>query len=132
MIRKEITRLLDVMFDGAAGPLVAHLADMRQVTIEDLREIERRLRQDRTQGTPGALKAGRMARTGDSLLRRPGRRRQGDDGNRRRAGRRLGCDGGPSLADHALLWCRCSSWGAWSVTRLTGSPAPSRGWGSSR
>jgi len=50
MIRKEITRLLEVMFDGAAGPLVAHLADMRQVTLEDLREIERRLGQD---GTPG-------------------------------------------------------------------------------
>jgi BlaI family penicillinase repressor len=53
MIHKEITRLLDVMFDGAAGPLVAHLADMRQVTVEDLREIERRLRQDRTPGARG-------------------------------------------------------------------------------
>jgi len=51
MIRKEITRLLDVMFDGSARPLVAHLADMRQVSIEDLKEIEQRLRGDRTQAS---------------------------------------------------------------------------------
>lgn len=53
MISKEIGRLLDAIFDGAAQPLVAHLADMRQVSIEDLKEIERRLRHDQTQGGPG-------------------------------------------------------------------------------
>ena len=53
MISKEIGRLLDAIFDGAAQPLVAHLADMRQVSIEDLKEIERRLRLDHTQGTSG-------------------------------------------------------------------------------
>ncbi len=42
MIRKEIRRFLDVAFDGAAAPLVAHLADMNAVSLEDLREIETR------------------------------------------------------------------------------------------
>ena len=52
MIRKEIRRFLDNLFDGSAGPLVAHLAEMNQVSLEDLAEIERRLRKtkkDRTQ-----------------------------------------------------------------------------------
>lgn len=40
MIRKEIRRFLDVAFDGAAAPLVAHLADMDEVSLEDLRLIE--------------------------------------------------------------------------------------------
>jgi predicted transcriptional regulator len=53
MIHKEISRLLDVVFDGAAQPLVAHLADTRQVTIEDLKEIERRLRRVGKQDSPG-------------------------------------------------------------------------------
>ena len=44
MIRKEIRRFLDVAFDGAAAPLVAHLADMDEVRLEDLREIEKRAR----------------------------------------------------------------------------------------
>jgi predicted transcriptional regulator len=43
MIRKEIRRFLDVLFDGSAAPLVAHLADMDAVSIEELREIERQL-----------------------------------------------------------------------------------------
>jgi BlaI family transcriptional regulator, penicillinase repressor len=41
IIRKEIRRLLDSLFDGAAPPLVSHLADMNALTVEDLREIER-------------------------------------------------------------------------------------------
>ena len=41
MIRKEIVRFLDSLFDGAAAPLVAHLAEMDAVSLEDLREIER-------------------------------------------------------------------------------------------
>jgi BlaI family penicillinase repressor len=43
MIRKEIRRFLEVAFDGAAAPLVSQLADMKEVTLEDLREIERQL-----------------------------------------------------------------------------------------
>jgi BlaI family penicillinase repressor len=40
MIQKEIRRLLDTFFDGSAAPLVAHLADMDAVSIEDVRELE--------------------------------------------------------------------------------------------
>lgn len=40
MIRKEIRRLLDTLFDGSARPLVSHLADMEDVSIEDLRQLE--------------------------------------------------------------------------------------------
>ena len=43
MIRKEIGRFLDTMFDGSAAPLVAHLADMEAVSMDDLRELENRL-----------------------------------------------------------------------------------------
>ena len=43
MIRKEIRRLLDSLFDGAASPLVAHLADMDELSLDDLREVERQL-----------------------------------------------------------------------------------------
>jgi BlaI family penicillinase repressor len=50
MIRKEIRRFLDVAFDGAAAPLVAQLADMKEVTLEDLRELERRLGTGRSRG----------------------------------------------------------------------------------
>jgi len=46
MIRKEVRRLVDVLFDGAGAPLVAHLADMNAVTLADLKEIERRLAED--------------------------------------------------------------------------------------
>jgi len=48
MIRKEIRRLVDSLFDGAAGPLVAHLADMDELSLEDLREIEKRLGAERS------------------------------------------------------------------------------------
>lgn len=41
MIRKEIRRLLDSLFNGEAAPLVAHLADMDELSLDDLREIER-------------------------------------------------------------------------------------------
>lgn len=41
MIRKEIRRFLDSVFDGSAGPLVAHLADMEELGVEDLRELEK-------------------------------------------------------------------------------------------
>jgi BlaI family penicillinase repressor len=43
MMRKEIRQFLDTAFDGVAAPLVAHLADMEAVSIEDLRELEKQL-----------------------------------------------------------------------------------------
>jgi BlaI family penicillinase repressor len=45
MLRKEIRRFLDVAFDGSAAPLVAQLAQMDEVTVEDLKEIEDRVTQ---------------------------------------------------------------------------------------
>jgi predicted transcriptional regulator len=48
MIRKEIHRLLDALFGGEAAPLVAHLAEMDKLSIEDLREIERALGRGRS------------------------------------------------------------------------------------
>ena len=47
MIRKELHRLLDALFDGEAVPLVAHLADMDELSLDDLREVERTLKQAR-------------------------------------------------------------------------------------
>ncbi len=44
MLRKEIRRFLEVAFDGLAAPLVAQLADMDEVSLEDLREAEDRLK----------------------------------------------------------------------------------------
>jgi BlaI family penicillinase repressor len=41
MLRKEIRRFLDAAFDGAAAPLVAQLADMNEVTLADIKELER-------------------------------------------------------------------------------------------
>lgn len=40
MLGKEVRRFLDAAFDGAAAPLVAQLADMNEVTLEDIRELE--------------------------------------------------------------------------------------------
>ena len=40
MIRREVRRLVDRLFDGEGAPLVAQLADMDAITLEDLREIE--------------------------------------------------------------------------------------------
>ncbi|MBU1699504.1 MAG: BlaI/MecI/CopY family transcriptional regulator [Candidatus Eisenbacteria bacterium] len=48
MIRKEIRRFLDVAFDGAALPLMSHLADMKEVSLKDLREIEKRVASHRS------------------------------------------------------------------------------------
>jgi predicted transcriptional regulator len=55
MIRKEVRRLLDALFDGEAAPLVAHLADTDELSLDDLREIERTLTRDR----PGRRKPAR-------------------------------------------------------------------------
>jgi BlaI family penicillinase repressor len=62
MIRKEIGRLLDTLFDGAAAPLVAHLADMEAVTLDDLRELEKPLDEEDGAQTGGAEPAGEEAR----------------------------------------------------------------------
>ncbi len=48
MIRKEIGRLLDSLFDGAAAPLLSHLADMDALDLDDLRALERTLESGET------------------------------------------------------------------------------------
>jgi BlaI family penicillinase repressor len=48
MIRKELRRLMDALFDGEAVPLVAHLADMDELSLDDLREVERTLKQGKS------------------------------------------------------------------------------------
>jgi BlaI family penicillinase repressor len=40
MLKKEVRRFLDAAFDGSAAPLVAQLADMNEVSIEDIRALE--------------------------------------------------------------------------------------------
>jgi predicted transcriptional regulator len=54
MIRKQIRRVLETLFDGVGGPLVAHLAEMDALTLEDLREVEERLaaREEREEKSP--------------------------------------------------------------------------------
>jgi BlaI family penicillinase repressor len=53
MLRKEIRRFLDVAFDGSAAPLVAQLARMQELTMEDLKELERVLaREDQKENDP--------------------------------------------------------------------------------
>jgi predicted transcriptional regulator len=51
MIQKEVRRLIDGLFDGKAAPLVAQLAEMEAISVEDLREIEDQLRQAETSGS---------------------------------------------------------------------------------
>ena len=59
MLRKEIRRFLDTAFDGTAAPLVAQLAHMDELTVEDLREIERVLAGKAGEGTrPDDAKSG--------------------------------------------------------------------------
>jgi len=72
MIRKEIHRFLDTLFDGAGTPLVAHLADMNEVSVDDLREIERQLGRKRQPGRKPRL--GGKGRPGQK--RRPDRNRK--------------------------------------------------------
>jgi BlaI family transcriptional regulator, penicillinase repressor len=40
MIRKEIRRFMDLLFDGRGGPLVTHLAEMEAIDVEDLKALE--------------------------------------------------------------------------------------------
>lgn len=55
MIRKEIDRFLDTLFDGSAAPLVAHLADMDALSLDDLKSLENKLEPDpkEPRGGPG-------------------------------------------------------------------------------
>lgn len=41
VIQREIRRFLDGLFNGSAGSLVAHLAEMDALSLEDLKEIEK-------------------------------------------------------------------------------------------
>ena len=41
VIQREIRRFLDGLFDGSAGSLVAHLAEMDALSLQDLKEIEK-------------------------------------------------------------------------------------------
>lgn len=43
MIRREVRRLIDGLFDGDGAGLVAHLAETDAISLEDLREIEKRV-----------------------------------------------------------------------------------------
>jgi predicted transcriptional regulator len=47
MIRHEVRRLLDSLFDGSAMPLVSHLLETKEVSLEDLRELERARKRSR-------------------------------------------------------------------------------------
>ena len=44
VMRKEVRRLVDTLFDGHPSRLVAHLADTNELSLSDLREIEQALR----------------------------------------------------------------------------------------
>ena len=44
MIRKEVSRLLETLFDGSGEPLVSHLVDMDALSLEELKAAEERLR----------------------------------------------------------------------------------------
>jgi BlaI family penicillinase repressor len=54
LVHYEIRRFLDLVFDGAAAPLVARLAEMDALSLGDLREIEDRLGKSRKKKGPKA------------------------------------------------------------------------------
>lgn len=59
MIRKEIRRFLDLVFDGDGAPLAAHLADMNELSVDDLREIESIIEARSPRGKDGTEKGTR-------------------------------------------------------------------------
>lgn len=59
MIRKEIRRLVDVLFDGRSRELVSHLAEMDEITLDDLHAAESILDGE---STPPRSDAGRPTR----------------------------------------------------------------------
>ncbi len=46
VIRKEIRKLLGGLFDGRGAPLISHLVEMDAISLDDLREVELRLKAD--------------------------------------------------------------------------------------
>ncbi|PYT05732.1 MAG: transcriptional regulator [Acidobacteria bacterium] len=70
MIRKEIRRFLDSLFDGSAAPLLSHLTEMRALSLEDLREMERQIGSEASkQRNKGLEESDRKKRKG--MRRRP-------------------------------------------------------------
>jgi BlaI family transcriptional regulator, penicillinase repressor len=69
MIRREIRRLVDGLFDGRSAPLLAHLADMDALTLEDLKEAEEALRID--PGPEGGRVTGKKPRAEARGRRKP-------------------------------------------------------------
>ena len=59
MVRREVRRFLESVFDGSAAPLVAHLADMDALSIEDLKALEGRLEPPQRKRRRGGRKRGR-------------------------------------------------------------------------
>lgn len=64
MVRKELRRFLESVFDGSAAPLVAQLADMDELSLEDLRELEERIEEGSGEGEGGGGRRGRRRRRG--------------------------------------------------------------------
>jgi len=54
IVRKEIRRFLDSRFDGSATPLVSQLAEMDEISVADLRALERRLKRRARDDEEGA------------------------------------------------------------------------------
>jgi BlaI family penicillinase repressor len=59
IVRNEIRRFIDNLFEGGAPELVTRLADMNELTVEDLREIERTLGGKRARGSASSKRRGR-------------------------------------------------------------------------
>jgi BlaI family penicillinase repressor len=57
MVRKEVRRFLESVFDGSAAPLVAQLADMDELSLDDLRELEGRLEEGSRKESAGRREA---------------------------------------------------------------------------
>jgi hypothetical protein len=54
---------VDGLFGGSAAPLVAHLADMNELSLDDLKAIETRLKTDSSQdGSDSESRRGRRRR----------------------------------------------------------------------
>lgn len=71
MIRREIRRLLDGLFDGDGAGLVTQLAEMDAISLEDLREIEKRVKRSEAGGEAETeANGGPEHRTGDLAERR--------------------------------------------------------------
>ena len=54
MLSKEVRRFLDSMFDGSVAGLMAHLADTDALSLDDLKEVEKRLGVAEGAGSRGA------------------------------------------------------------------------------